>query len=99
MYIITSGQCKKEIRTREADGDHLSSKVKTETLHMGTRFGMMAFFYACPYSATVTAATQVEVLSVSYDELLEICREDGEGEAILANITKSMKKFLLKQLD
>eukprot|EP00929_Paragymnodinium_shiwhaense_P030340 TRINITY_DN17217_c0_g1_i1.p1 TRINITY_DN17217_c0_g1~~TRINITY_DN17217_c0_g1_i1.p1 ORF type:complete len:600 (-),score=129.89 TRINITY_DN17217_c0_g1_i1:234-2033(-) len=96
MFILTDGKCNKLVKTREASG---VVKVDKETLHMGAFFGMLAMYYGCPFSATVTAKTRALTLSVSHDDLLDICAHDGEGQAIMASMRDCMKKHLLRELD
>merc|ERR1719478_724046 len=96
MYILTEGKCKLEVKTREPSGE---LNIFQETKHIGSFFGMLAMFYACPYSATVTALTNIQTYSISHDELVSICKQDDEGEAIMANISRAMKKHLLRELE
>lgn len=76
MHIVEDGNCRKEVL---AQGFH-EEKTGVEMLRRGSFFSMFAMYYGCPVGATVRAETDVTTLSISYDELMDICISEHQEE-------------------
>lgn len=72
MYIILDGNCKKEVLPSSFHED----EVGVDSMRHGQFFNMFAMWYGCPCGATVTTTTAVTTLSISYDELMDICSRE-----------------------
>eukprot|EP00927_Polykrikos_kofoidii_P055650 TRINITY_DN49864_c0_g1_i1.p1 TRINITY_DN49864_c0_g1~~TRINITY_DN49864_c0_g1_i1.p1 ORF type:complete len:569 (-),score=91.30 TRINITY_DN49864_c0_g1_i1:44-1750(-) len=92
LCIVTEGLCRQEAKVRDAGGWR---ECATE-LHVGDYFGMLAMYYGCTSSTTVIAKTPVVTLSLSRDELIQVC--DG-NTAVLGGINVSMQRHLLSQVE
>mmetsp|Transcript_42196 Transcript_42196/g.78965 ORF Transcript_42196/g.78965 Transcript_42196/m.78965 type:complete len:675 (-) Transcript_42196:40-2064(-) len=77
MHIVEDGHCRKEVQASHASEE---GKTGVEMLRRGGFFNMFAMYYGCPVGATVTAETDVTTLSISYDELMDICISEHQEE-------------------
>lgn len=87
LYIIEEGSCKKE------------ESGKKQTVLPGQHFGMVSMFFGSPQSSTISAETEVKTLSISHSEMLQICDDGAEGEGIKSAVQKSMRCYLIRQLE
>lgn len=76
IYIVETGQCRKEVVASHILGQDRSEKMGVETLYSGNFFNMFAMYYGCPCTATITAITDVTTLSITYDTLQDIFEAD-----------------------
>jgi CRP-like cAMP-binding protein len=77
MFIILDGKCTREIVSSSFHGEE--EKEGIETIRHGHFFNMFAMWYGCPCSATVVVLSEkCTTLSISYDELMNICNHEVE---------------------
>jgi len=95
MYIILDGLCRKEVRKSSFVQEEEEAGV--ETIRNGQFFNMFAMWYNCPCSATITTIGDVQTLSISYDELNDICMQEISDQIIKRELTvKSTPKVSIK---
>jgi len=87
MYIILDGECRKEVKTCAS----LQEKPGVETLGHGKFFNMFALWYGCPCSASITTITKVTTLSISFDELTDICTQETRHRIHTVSIAKQLE--------
>jgi CRP-like cAMP-binding protein len=74
MHIILEGKC-----LRETKGNNVvwsTEKVVVEEIGHGAHFNMFSMWYVCPCFASVKTVTETTTLSISYDDLIEICNSE-----------------------
>lgn len=80
FYIIRSGQV--QVDVRDAQGE----TILNFEMATGNYFGEMALLTGEPRSATVSAVTDSELLTVSKDDLREVIVAHPEVEKIISNV-------------
>jgi len=95
MYIIEQGSCRMEMRGAQLE----STGTEVSTLDRGEYFGMVSMFYGCPFTSKITAESLVKTLSISYDDLLNLCDTQEDGSEILNVFKKAMRQYLLQHVE
>lgn len=67
FFMVLRGQCEASIRVAKVGSEGFDEHV-VRTYSQGERFGELAFINRTPRAATVTAATQVQLLSLDRDD-------------------------------
>mmetsp|Transcript_54375 Transcript_54375/g.116117 ORF Transcript_54375/g.116117 Transcript_54375/m.116117 type:complete len:979 (-) Transcript_54375:122-3058(-) len=98
IYIIESGQVLMEAKSK----DLLPSFWPVDRdpkiiLGPGGFFGMRGLLYGAPFGFNITALTEVETLSISYEEILDTSPADERGALKIA-LDRAMRGFLLRQI-
>lgn len=108
FYIIETGTClmshrkvdQTDIEPNEDTTRKLSRaqqmKLHTVACQPGDYFGMLEFQYGCPQLQTLTATDEVVTLSISYDEMKGLLKDQPNIDTIFASMEKSVRIDLIR---
>jgi len=90
------------VRASRVDGGTRKSScfdaMRASARQAGDHFAMLEFLYGCPHMQTITAVDEVVTLSISYDEMWKLLRDQNmEAELIFTNMTKAVRIHLIME--
>jgi len=111
LYIIETGKClqshkrpganEAEMQTSIDERRRLSRsaqmKLHSVACQTGDYCGMLEFLYGCPQLRTLKAIDTVTTLSISYDEMMDILKDQAGADSSLQRMIKSVRIHLIRE--
>jgi len=91
FFIITSGEAK--VYLIEPPGAY---EIHMDTIHAGQYFGEMALMHGGKRTATVRAATPLEVIALPQQTFLDLIEQSDETRAELERVAEERKQILIE---
>jgi len=109
LYIIDKGRCKvsqlSQPNEQEPNAVGRKKPIQTKrsvfvaedrTVHAGSYFGMLELLYGCPHQHTLTTITEVQTLSIGFDEFRELLND--EADELFDVMKRSVRIHLIQQV-